>query len=184
MGNIVFGTSFIAFGSLYLNYILFKQLRRVELQRNSNFEDIVKSEKEHDEKICELNEKVDFLRGSLGSTQEELLEARKLIKLNKYDMNDKNLEIISIKLEYEDFKYDANKSFGKLEKLHKKLENDFYNLDWAYSELMKCYNSNAMDLYFWNLLAKSDRETRRKFIKSGKYKVYNLATGELCFEVI
>ncbi|MGL5056233.1 MAG: hypothetical protein ACRC6A_02540, partial [Fusobacteriaceae bacterium] len=152
MGNIVFGTSFIAFGSLYLNYILFKQLRRVELQRNSNFEDIVKSGKEHDEKMCELNKKVDFLRGLLGSTQEELLEARKLIKLNKDAMDDKDLEIISIELEYEDLKYDTNKSFEKLEESYKKLENDFYNLDWAHAELMKCYNSNAMDLYFWNLL--------------------------------
>ena len=76
------------------------------------------------------------------------------------------------------------KNFEQIERSHKKLEVDLYNLDWAYDELMKEYNSNALDLYFWNLLPKSDRETRRRFINKGQYKVYRLEDGRVAFEVI
>ncbi|MGL5639838.1 MAG: hypothetical protein ACRCW7_10980, partial [Cetobacterium sp.] len=135
----------------------------------------------------------------------ELEETYSTIERNKFAMDEKEEELVKAEMKYTALKYDANsnfmdlkesydllqdtklkltKEFEQLEKSHKKLEVDLYNLDWAYDELMKCYNSNAMDLYFWNLLPKADRETRRQFLKSGKYRVYNLRTGELSFEVV
>lgn len=84
----------------------------------------------------------------------------------------------------EDEKRLREENFKALESEYKTLEVDLYNLDWAYDELMKEYNSNALDLYFWNLLPKSDRETRRRFINKGQYKVYRLEDGRVAFEVI
>ncbi|MGL5796949.1 MAG: hypothetical protein ACRCYT_01965 [Cetobacterium sp.] len=141
--------------------------------------------------VKNLEEELDMAYNAMADRDAIIVdkEEKAIISAMEYTKlkNDTDKTFISLKEKYDLVQVKSihlMHDLEQLEKSHKKLEADLYNLDWAYSELMKCYNSNAMDLYFWNLLPKSDREIRRKFIQSGKYKVYNLATGELCFEVI
>ncbi|MGL5710279.1 MAG: hypothetical protein ACRCW9_05485 [Cetobacterium sp.] len=198
MENIEFGVTMMLMGSFGLNYFLFKALKRAEEQRDNNHETYIDESNRKDAQIHDLRDKE-------ISLYRELQEAYSAIERNKFAMDEKEEELLKAEMKYTELKYDANnnymdikesydllqdtkiqlvKQFEQLEKSHKKLETDLYNLDWAYDELMKCYNSNAMDLYFWNLLPRADRETRRQFLKSGKYRVCNLNTGELIFEVV
>ncbi|MGL5316080.1 MAG: hypothetical protein ACRC92_22680, partial [Peptostreptococcaceae bacterium] len=196
--NIEFGVTMMLMGSFGLNYILFKMLKRVEEERDNNHETYIDESNRKDAQIHGLKD-------NEISLYRELKEAYSTIERNELAMDEKEEELVKAEMKYTALKYYANsnfmdlkesydllqdtkleltKEFEQLEKSHKKLETNLYNLDWAYDELMKCYNSNAMDLYFWNLLPKADRETRRRFLKNGKYRVCNLNTGELVFEVV
>lgn len=145
---------------------------------------IIKGVKNLEEELDKALDNIASKEAIIAIQEENAITSAKKYEELKYNTNNKFVDVKAAYDSLMDTKIQLVKEFEQIEKSHKKLEADLYNLDWAYSELMKCYNSNAMDLYFWNLLPKSDREIRRKFIQSGKYKVYNLATGELCFEVI
>ncbi|MGL5745424.1 MAG: hypothetical protein ACRCXX_09785 [Cetobacterium sp.] len=205
MENIEFGVTMMLMGSFGFNYILFKMLKRVEEERDNNRETYTEKSNRLLEKLIQKNTEICDLKNKEIKLYKELEETYSTIERNKFAMDEKEEELVKAEMKYTALKYDANsnfmdlkksydllqdtklkltKEFEQLEKSHKKLEVDLYNLDWAYDELMKCYNSNAMDLYFWNLLPKADRETRRRFLKNGKYRVCNLNTGELVFEVV
>lgn len=205
MENIEFGVTMMLMGSFGLNYILFKMLKRVQEERDNNCESYVDESNKRLRNLILKDIDIRDLKDKVNQLYKELEDAYEDIERNKFAMDEKEEELVKAEMKYTELKYDANnnymnlkekydlvqvrsihltKEFEQLEKSHKKLEVDLYNLDWAYDELMKCYNSNAMDLYFWNLLPRADRETRRQFLKNGKYRVCNLSTGELVFEVV
>ncbi|WP_047394331.1 hypothetical protein [Cetobacterium sp. ZOR0034] len=194
MENIRIGLVLLAGASLYVNYLLWKRLKSAEKQNeessqvryeerdlffkslNSREITIDNCEKE----IKALRNSRDNLRNIISKTQKRFdnLESdyKKLVESN--ERLGREFDSLAI-------------SHKKIAETNEKLYSNFFEkeeelsiLDMAYDELMKAYNSNAMDLYFWNLLPKADRETRRRFLKNGKYRVCNLNTGELVFEVV
>lgn len=180
--------------SLYGNYIYRKCVK-----------DIIKIGKRDTEKY---KKEIEHINGTLEKKDEiikkqdnALKEYRKTNENLKTLLDDNEKQYNEIKVSYEDEKKKSEKYLDKYHEFYgkyntqlnnnevlfedfKKKEIELYNLDWAYDELMKAYNSNALDLYFWNLLPKADRETRRRFINKGKYKVYSLEDGRLAFEVV
>ncbi|MGL5856222.1 MAG: hypothetical protein ACRCYA_13405 [Cetobacterium sp.] len=190
--SIALGLGLIA--SLYANYLLRKSIKNiVEIAK--------KDAKKYEKEIDDLNRTLEKKDEIIKKQDNELKEHRKTnARLEKLLDNEKE-QHGDLKVIYEKEK---DKSKKYLKKYHeffvkhgtqlknnellfenfKKKEIELYNLDWAYDELMKAYNSNALDLYFWNLLPKADRETRRRFINKGQYKVYSLEDGKLAFEVV
>lgn len=156
MKDIQFWIVMLAAGSLYCNYLLYKRLNVVEIERQNDYkvylskgvkmaDDYETLEKNKNKKIKELEEKCEFFKG---------ISERKIRRVDK------------------------------LTEIRDDLEEKYSNLEWAYDILTEAYNQNALDLYFWNLLLKADRETRRRFINKGQYKVYSLEDGKLAFEVV
>lgn len=154
MGNTIL--LIIAGFSLGYNILQKNKIKLEKLQKERNYKIYLDDMKEHKLEI-ETLQKTDG--NIIESLELELKDTYETIRLNRLALNEKEQEIVESRT-------------------------DLYNLDWAYDELMKAFNSNALDLYFWNLLPKSDRETRRKFIKNGQYKVYSLEDGRVAFEVI
>ncbi len=180
--------------SLYGNYVLRKGIKDImeigkkESKKYKKEIDNITQTLEKKDEIIKKQENGLWIQGLKNETLKNLLEDKQeqCVELKaSYEFEKKKRE------EYFD-KY--NKFFGKFniqlnnnEVLFEDFKNkeiELYNLDWAYDELMKAYNSNALDLCFWNLLPKADRETRRKFTKTGKYRVYSLEDGRLAFEVV
>ncbi|MGL4864534.1 MAG: YkyA family protein [Cetobacterium sp.] len=190
--SIAFGLGMIA--SLYGNYVLRKGIKGIT-------EIAKKDSKEYEKKIDDLDEILEKKDEIIKKQENGLKEYRKTNESLKNMLEDKQEECVELKTSYELEKETREKYFNKyhefFEKYNTQLNNnevlfedfkkkeiELYNLDWAYDELMKAYNSNVLDLYFWNLLPKADRETRRRFINKGQYKVYSLEDGRLAFEVI
>lgn len=146
----------LAAGSLYWNYLLCKKLKIAEVARQDDY-------------------KVYLFQGN------KMVEDYNTLEKNK------NKEIEELKETCEFFKGISERKIRRVDKLTEirdDIEEKYSNLEWAYDILTEAYNQNALDLYFWNLLLKADRETRRKFIRTGKYKVYSLENGHVVFEVI
>lgn len=190
--SIALGLGMIA--SLYGNYVLRKGIKGIT-------EIAKKDSKEYEKKIDDLDEILEKKDEIIKKQENGLKEYRKTNESLKNMLEDKQEECVELKTSYELEKETREKYFNKyhefFEKYNTQLNNnevlfedfkkkeiELYNLDWAYDELMKAYNSNVLDLYFWNLLPKADRETRRRFINKGQYKVYSLEDGRLAFEVI
>lgn len=156
MKDIQFWIIMLGAGSLYCNYLLCKKLKIVESARQNDY-------KVYLSKCNEL------------SNEYENLEKNKNKKLQELEEKFEFLQGVSER---------KIKRVDKLTEIRDDLEEKYRNLEWAYDILTEAYNQNALDLYFWNLLLKADRETKRKFIRTGKYKVYNLESGQVVFEVI
>ena len=190
--SIVLGLGLIA--SLYGNYVLRKGIKGIT-------EIAKKDSKEYEKKIDDLDETLEKKDEIIKKQENGLKEYRKTNENLKILLEDNEKQYNEIKVSYEEEKKKSKKYLDKYHEFYgkyntqlnnnevlfedfKKKEIELYNLDWAYDELMKAYNSNALDLYFWNLLPKADRETRRRFINKGQYKVYSLEDGRLAFEVV
>lgn len=190
--SIALGLGLVA--SLYGNYIYRKCVKDI-IKIGKRDTEKYKKEIEHINRT--LEKKDEIIKKQENSLKEYRDKNRSLKKL----LEDKQDECGEFKARYN---FEKKKRIEFFDKYHeffgkyttqlnnnevlfedfKKKEIELYNLDWAYDELMKAYNSNALDLYFWNLLPKADRETRRRFINKGQYKVYSLEDGRLAFEVV
>lgn len=173
--------------SLYINYLFWKRFK-VEKEEKK---DIVMT-KMWESQVFSTT--IDSKEKIIKKQEASLKEYRKTNENLKISLDDKIKQYDELEVRYEEEKknskehfesyYDQLNNSEKFYGMFLKKEEELYNLDWAYDELMKAYNSNALDLYFWNLLRSADRETRRKFIKSGKYRVCSLEDGRVMFEVI
>lgn len=180
--------------SLYGNYIYRKCV-------NDLIEISKRDTKKYKQEIEDINGTLEKKDGIIKKQDNALKEYRKTNENLKILLDDNKKQYENLKVSHEGETKKSKKYLGKyyefynkyntqlnnnegLVEYFKKKEIELYNLDWAYDELMKAYNSNALDLYFWNLLPKADRETRRRFINKGQYKVYSLEDGRLAFEVV
>ena len=180
--------------SLYGNYIYRKCV-------NDLIEISKRDTKKYKQEIEDINGTLEKKDGIIKKQDNALKEYRKTNENLKILLDDNKKQYENLKVSHEEETKKSKKYLGKyyefynkyntqlnnnegLVEYFKKKEIELYNLDWAYDELMKAYNSNALDLYFWNLLPKADRETRRRFINKRQYKVYSLEDGRLAFEVV
>lgn len=155
MKDIQFWIIMLAAGSLYWNYLLCKKLKVVEIERQNDY-------------------KVYLSKGVKMVDDYEALEKNKNKKIKELEEKCEFFKGISER---------KIKRVDKLTEIRDDLEEKYSNLEWAYDILLEAYNQNALDLHFWNLLLTADRETKRKFIRTGKYKVYSLENGQVVFEV-
>ncbi|MGL5903941.1 MAG: hypothetical protein ACRCZO_14770 [Cetobacterium sp.] len=194
MENIRIGLVLLAGASLYVNYLLWKRLKSAEKQNEELSQvrceegDLFFKSLNSKEKVIKNHEKeIEVLRNSRDNLRNIISKTQK-----RYDNIESDYKKLVESNEKLGFEFDKlTISHKKIEKTNTRLYSDFKDknnellmMDMAYDELLKDYKIKALDLYFWNLLPRSNRETRRKFLESGKYKVYSLSTGELCFEVV
>lgn len=190
--SIALGLGLVA--SLYGNYIYRKCVKDIiELSKRDS--------KKYKKEIEDINGTLEKKDEIIKKQDNALKEYRKTNENLKILLDDNKKQYENLKVSHEEETKKSKKYLGKYYEFYnkyntqlnnneglvesfKKKEIELYNLDWAYDELMKAYNSNALDLYFWNLLPKADRETRRRFINKGQYKVYSLEDGRLAFEVV
>lgn len=200
-------TLLIILAGFSIGYNIYQKnkIKSERLQKERDYKFYLEDEKRLRTENLKLSKEATKDEKEINSLKIELSEAHKIIENNKSTMDGREQDFIELEMRYEELKHEASenfkalvsehkslvesnsnliKNFENIEKSHKKLEVDLYNLDWAYDELLKAFNSNALDLYFWNLLPKSDRETRRRFINKGQYRVHSLEDGRVAFEVI